>query len=181
MTGDGAVAAARGAMGSLDGHTVAIVGNGPLTEAAAAAASAAGATPAPQASLDAECDVLLVAGKAGMIEHDLAATVRARVVVPLTPVPVTARALAVLGRAGIVVVPDFLSTAGALLAALAPDGGDAMDRVHDAVAEVAGEGTNLWMAAVAARPRTTSAPGRTPSPSAVRWPEARRRASHLMI
>jgi glutamate dehydrogenase/leucine dehydrogenase len=145
-TGESAVAAALGALGTLDGRRVAIVGNGPITEAAAASASANGATPEPQASLDAECDVLLVAGKAGMLEHDLAATVRARVVVPLTPVPVTARALAVLGRAGIVVVPDFVSTAAPLLAAFDPEGGDAMERVHVSVAELAGEGTNLWMA-----------------------------------
>ncbi|MFZ6004015.1 MAG: Glu/Leu/Phe/Val dehydrogenase dimerization domain-containing protein [Actinomycetota bacterium] len=144
---DGAVAAAHGALGSLDGCRVAIVGQGPLTEAAAAAAAAHGATPEPQASFDADCDVLLVAGKAGVLEHDLAATVRARVVVPLTPVPVTARALAVLGRADIVVVPDFLSTAAPMLAALDPDGGDPRDRVRDAVADLAGEGTNLWMAA----------------------------------
>ena len=89
-----------------------------------------------------------MAGKAGVLEHDLAATVRAGVVVPLTPVPVTARALAILGRAGVVVVPDFLSTAGPLLAAVDPDGGDPIDRVHDAVAALADEGTDLWMAAV---------------------------------
>ena len=146
-TGESAVAAALGALGTLEGRRVAIVGNGTVTEAAAAAASANGATPEPQASLDAECDVLLVAGKAGVLEHDLAATVRARVVVPLTPVPVTARALAVLGRAGIVVVPDFLSTAAPMLAAFDPDGGDVMERVHAGVAELAGEGTGLWMAA----------------------------------
>ena len=99
--------------------------------------------------IDAACDALLVAGKAGVLEHDLAATVRAQAVVPLTPVPVTARALAVLGRAGVVVVPDFLSTAAPMLAAVDPDGGDPMLRVHDAVADLAGEGTNLWMAAVA--------------------------------
>jgi len=146
--GESAVAAALGALGSLDGKQVAIVGNGPIVEAAAASASANGASPQPQASLDTECDVLLVAGKAGVLEHDLAATVRAKVVVPLTPVPVTARALAVLGRAGVVVVPDFLSTAAPLLTTLDASGGDAMTRVHDAVAALAGEGTNLWMAAV---------------------------------
>jgi hypothetical protein len=70
-------------------------------------------------------------------------------VVPLSPAPVTARALAILGRAGAVVVPDFLSTAAPLLAAVAPDGGDPVLRVHDAVAAVAGEGTGMWMAAVA--------------------------------
>ena len=116
--------------------------------AAAASASANGATPQPQAAFDTECDALLVAGKAGVLEHDLAATVRAPVVVPLTPVPVTARALAVLGRAGVVVVPDFLATAAPALSAVDPDGGDAMLRVHDAVASLASEGTELWMAAV---------------------------------
>lgn len=146
-TGESAVAAALGALGSLDGQRVAIVGNGPIVEAAAASASANGATPEPQASFDADCDALLVAGKAGVLEHDIASTVKAKVVVPLTPVPVTARALAVLGRADIVVVPDFLSAAAPLLAALDPDGGDPMERVHGAVAELADEGTNLWMAA----------------------------------
>lgn len=144
--GESAVAAALGALGSLDGRRVGIVGNGPIAEAAAASATANGATPQPQAAFDTDCDALLVAGKAGVLEHDLAATVRARVVVPLTPVPVTARALAVLGRAGIVVVPDFVATAGPMLAACDPDGGDAMERVHASVAELAGEGTNLWMA-----------------------------------
>lgn len=147
--GESAVAAALGALGSLDGKRVAIVGNGPITEAAAASAATNGATPEPQASFDTECDALLVAGKAGVLEHDLAATVKARVVVPLTPVPVTARALAVLGRLDVVVVPDFLSTAAPMLAALDADGGDPMERVHDAVAAVAGAGTGLWMAAIA--------------------------------
>jgi glutamate dehydrogenase/leucine dehydrogenase len=146
--GESAVAAALGALGSLDGKQVAIVGGGPIAEAAAASASANGATPLPQAPVDAACDALLVAGKAGVLEHDLAATVQATVVVALTPVPVTARALAVLGRAGVVVVPDFLSTAAPVLTAVDPDGGDAMLRVHDAVADLASEGTNLWMAAV---------------------------------
>lgn len=146
--GESAVAAAVGALGSLDGAVVGIVGNGPVVEAAAAAAAARGASPQPQASFDTACDVLLVAGKAGALEHDLAATVQARVVVPLTAVPVTARALAVLGRAGVVVVPDFLSTAAPLLAAVDAGGGDALSRVHDAVAALTDEGTGLWMAAV---------------------------------
>jgi len=146
--GESAVAAALGALGTLEGKRVAIVGNGPVTEAAAASAAANGATPEPQAAFDADCDVLLVAGKAGVLEHDLAATVRARVVVPLTPVPITARALAVLGRADVVVVPDFLATAAPMLAALDASGGDPMQRVHDAVAALADEGVGLWMAAV---------------------------------
>ena len=148
LGGQSAVAAAAGAVGDLAGKRVAAVGSGPIVDAAMAAASEAGASAEP-GGLDAACDVLLVAGKAGVLEHDLATTVQAGVVVPLTPVPVTARALAVLGQAGTVVVPGFLSTAGPLLAALDPDGGDPLERVHGAVAEVAGEGTGTWMVAVA--------------------------------
>lgn len=146
--GESAVAAALGALGSLDGVRVAVVGTGPAADAAVASATTNGATAEAGAAMDAEVDALLVAGKAGVLEHDLATTVRARTVVPLTPVPVTARALAILGRAGTVVVPDFLSTAGPLLAALAPDAGDPMQRVHDAVAALAGEGPGMWLAAV---------------------------------
>jgi glutamate dehydrogenase/leucine dehydrogenase len=147
--GEGAVAAAMGALGSLEGRRLAVVGTGPAADAAVASATTNGAEVQAGAGIEAEADALLVAGKAGILEHDLAATVRAKVVVPLSPAPVTARALAILGRAGAVVVPDFLSTAAPLLAALAPDGGDPVLRVHDAVAAVAGEGTGLWMAAVA--------------------------------
>jgi glutamate dehydrogenase/leucine dehydrogenase len=146
--GEGAVAAALGALGSLEGRRLAIVGTGPAADAAVASATTNGAEAQAGAGLDAEADALLVAGKAGVLEHDLAATVRAKVVVPLSPAPVTARALAILGRAGTVVVPDFLATAAPLLAALAPDGGDPVLRVHDAVAALAGEGTGMWMAAV---------------------------------
>jgi glutamate dehydrogenase/leucine dehydrogenase len=146
--GESAVAAALGALGSLEGKTIAIVGTGPAADAAAASATANGATPQTGASFEAAADALLVGGKAGVLEHDLATTVVAKVVVPLSPVPVTARALAILGRNGTTVIPDFLSTTGPLLAALDPDGGDPMGRVHDAVAAVAAQGTGAWMAAV---------------------------------
>ncbi len=146
--GESAVAAALGALGSLNGTQVAIVGTGPIADAAAASVGVNGGSVVDHGAFDTACDALLVAGKAGVLEHDLAATVHARIVVPLTPVPVTARALAVLGRAGVVVVPDFLSTAAPLLAAVDPDAGDPTVRVHDAVAALASEGAGLWMAAV---------------------------------
>jgi glutamate dehydrogenase/leucine dehydrogenase len=144
---EGAVAAADAAAGGLADARVAVHGSGPFAEAAATAATEAGATVHAGATLTDECDVLLVAGKAGTVDHEAAAAVTARVLVPLTPVPVTARALAVLGRAGCVVVPDFLSTAAPLLAAFDPGGGDPVDRVRSAVAGIAGEGTGAWMAA----------------------------------
>ncbi|MGE3621511.1 MAG: hypothetical protein AB7L84_13710 [Acidimicrobiia bacterium] len=134
----GALAAARAL--APDG-TIAVTGPGPVAQAAAALDGVEAG------ELDAGADVLLLAGKSGVVDHEGAAGIKARVVVPLTPVPVTARALAVLGRADTVVVPDFLSTAAPLLAALAPDGGDPVERVGAAVAELAGEGTGLWLAA----------------------------------
>jgi glutamate dehydrogenase/leucine dehydrogenase len=135
LTGRAAVAAARAALGSL--ATVAI-----------AAAVAAGATVV-EGGLDAEADALLVGGKSGVLDHDAAATVQAKCVVALSPVPVTAKAYAVLSRAGVVYVPDFLVLAAPLLAALDAGGGDPVERVSDAVAKVAPQGIDAWRAAVA--------------------------------
>ncbi|MGH9233899.1 MAG: hypothetical protein ACRD0R_11255 [Acidimicrobiales bacterium] len=145
LTAAGALAAARVA-GPHDWRTAAVVGSGPVVDAAVARLTKADATLA-DARLDAPCDVLFVAGKAGVVDHDAAAAVQARTVVPLTPVPVTARALAVLGRAERLVIPDFLATAAPLLAAFDPDGGDPVQRVHTAVTDLAEHGTGLWLAA----------------------------------
>ena len=142
----GAVAAARVA-GPLDWRTAAVVGSDPVAVAATEQLQAAGA-PLAEGRYDAACDVLFVAGKAGCLDHDTAATVQASLIVPLTPVPVTARALAVLSRSGRTVVPDFLSTAAPLLAA--HDGGnpaDPIQRIRDATIELAGEGPGMWLAA----------------------------------
>ena len=147
LAGRSAAAAAAGALGGLEGKRLVLVGAGPALEAAADAVTVAGGS-AETGSFDSAADALLVAGKAGVLEHDLAETASAAVVVPVTPVPVTARALAVLGRAGIVVVPDFLSTAAPLLAALDAGSGDPLERVRAAVAELASEGTGMWRAAV---------------------------------
>jgi hypothetical protein len=141
----GALAAGRVA-GPHDWRTAAVVGAGPVAEAAAAQLAAAGATLA-EPRFDAECDVLFVAGKAGVLDHATAPVVTARTIVPLSPVPVTARALAVLGRAERVVIPDFLSTAAPLLAAHDAGGGDPVRRVHTAVTDLAEAGTGLWLAA----------------------------------
>lgn len=150
LTAHGAVAAAGALLDSgLSGATWAVEGKGPIVEAAKVAMTSAGALAAPGAGgADTECDVLFLAGKTGMLDHDGAAAVHAKVVVPLTPVPVTARAHAVLSKAGRIHVPDFLSIAAPLLFAHDADGGDPVERVGSAVGDLAGEGTGLWMAAV---------------------------------
>jgi len=73
------------------------------------------ASPA-DAVFSAEADVLVVGSKAGVVDHDLAAALAVKAVVPGAPLPVTAKALAALRRAGVVVLPDFVTTSGALFA-----------------------------------------------------------------
>jgi hypothetical protein len=141
----GALAAGRVA-GPHDWRTAAVVGTGPVAEAATAQLAKAGATLA-EPRYDAACDVLFVAGKAGVLDHPTAAVVQARTIVPLTPVPVTARAFAVLRKSDRVVIPDFLSTAAPLLARFDADGGDPVQRVHRACSELAEHGTGMWLAA----------------------------------
>ncbi len=97
-------------------------------------------------------DVLLVGSKAGALEHNGAAFVRAGVVVPWGPVAVSAKALAVLGRAGVVVVPDFLSTAGPVWAwagddASGPDPARMGRRVAASVADVLGHEHGAYLGA----------------------------------
>jgi glutamate dehydrogenase (NAD(P)+) len=100
----------------------------------------------PGAVLGADVDVLVVGSKAGVLGHDEAAAVQARLVVPGGAIPVTAKALATLRRRDVVVLPDFITTAGPMFAAL-PSGGatppDELEatvgrRVADALAEVLG-------------------------------------------
>jgi glutamate dehydrogenase (NAD(P)+) len=64
----------------------------------------------------ADADVVFCGSKAGAMTHEGAESLKARTVVPIGPVPVTAKALAVMGRAGVSYVPDFLAIAGPLLA-----------------------------------------------------------------
>jgi glutamate dehydrogenase/leucine dehydrogenase len=141
----GALAAGRVA-GPHDWRTAAVVGAGPIAEAATEQLAKADATLV-EPRFDAACDVLFVAGKAGVLDHPTAATVQARTVVPLTPVPVTARALAVLSKADRVVIPDFLATAAPLLATSDAEQGDPVQRIHTAVTDLADRGTGLWLAA----------------------------------
>ena len=61
-------------------------------------------------------DVLFAGSKMGAVDHTVAEQLSVGTLVPHGPIPVTGRALAVLGRAGTSVVPDFISTAGPLFA-----------------------------------------------------------------
>jgi glutamate dehydrogenase/leucine dehydrogenase len=95
-----------------------------------------------------ECDIVFAGGKTGSIGHDDASTMQTRAVVPFSPVPVTAKALAVLSRANTVVVPDFVSTAAPLLAGFDLDAGDPIERVRALASELSPAGVGAWMASI---------------------------------
>ncbi len=63
-----------------------------------------------------EAEVLVAGSKPGVIDDSVAAGLAAGTVIPSGPAPVTAKGLAVLRRAGAVVVPDFIATAGPMFA-----------------------------------------------------------------
>ncbi len=149
LTGQGAVAAAGAVRdGGLTGASCAFVGGGPVVDAARTALEAAGGTATDGDGTDAGVDVVFLAGKAGMLEHEAVPGLGADIVVPLTPVPVTARAHAELTKAGKVHVPDFLSTAAPLLHAHGDGIDDPVAAVAEKVGSLAGHGPGLWLAAV---------------------------------
>lgn len=94
----------------------------------------------------ADADVLLTGSKVGAIDHDVAASVTAGLVVPIGPVPVTAKALAVLRRADIVVLPDFLTIAGPWFSEFA-GASDTVDELRPAVVDGIGASVTEVLAA----------------------------------
>lgn len=64
--------------------------------------------------LGVDAETLFCGSKLGLIDHDVAASLSHRVVVPVGAVPVTAKGLAVAMRRDIVVLADFLTTSGPL-------------------------------------------------------------------
>jgi glutamate dehydrogenase/leucine dehydrogenase len=148
LTAHSAIAATEAMIGDLDGKTVAIVGGGAVADTSAVALADRGASIV-DGGVDASVDALLVAGKSGVIDHEAAGRIIAKTVVPLTPLPVTAKAYAVLRRAGVTYVPDFVALAGPLLATC--DGNsseDPVERVRSTIAELAPSGPDAWLVAV---------------------------------
>jgi len=148
VTARSAIAATEAMIGSLGGKSVTIAGSGPVADAAAIALSDRGAEVA-DGGLNAATYALFVAGKSGVVTHEVAEGVKAGAVVPLTPLPVTGKAYAVFRRAGIAYVPDFMALAAPLLAACdAGNETDPVERVRTTVAELASSGPDAWLVAV---------------------------------
>jgi glutamate dehydrogenase (NAD(P)+) len=102
------------------------------------------------AAWGADADIVFCGSKAGAMTHEGAALLKARTVVPIAPVPVTAKALAVMGRAGVTYVPDFVAIAAPLLAGSADvDPADCPARIAELVRDLAGSPDGLFLAACA--------------------------------
>jgi hypothetical protein len=141
----GAVVAAAAFGGAGD---AVVVGDSTWQERIGPWWSDAGGAGVDEGGLDADVPVLFLAGRSGFVDHEAASTVRAKLVVPLTPVPVTAKAYAVLSGAGVVFVPDAVSCAAPLLAVADPDGEDPVSRVAALASEIASRGVDAWRAMV---------------------------------
>lgn len=104
----------------------------------------------------AAADVLFSGSKMGAINHDTAGNLAATTVVPHAALPFTARALAVMSRAGIAVVPDFIATAAPLCASWPPGAADATsvisaatDAISSAYTEAAAHPDGTFLGACA--------------------------------
>ncbi len=140
----GVVAATRWALGGLDGKRVAIEGDAPpelaraLTESGADLATVEGVETKPWMIWGADVDALLPGSKMGTLSHQGAGMVKAAAIVPWGAIPVTTKAFAMLRRQGVSVLPDFLTTAGLLIAGF-QDGDEAAvaaavaDRITEAL------------------------------------------------
>jgi glutamate dehydrogenase/leucine dehydrogenase len=147
LLAEGAVAAANAVFDGLGGAHVVITGApAAMSDALQRALQARGATQIATGDASTGCDVLFIGGKAGALDHEAAEAVTARVVAPVSTVPVTARAYAVLRKAGRTYVPDFISTAAPLLA----QAGQAEPAVtiERVAAELAPAGETMFMDAV---------------------------------
>ena len=134
-----ACAWARG--GDLDGASVAVEGDGPIPDALGPALVAAGASMVTVPGLDkkpwmiwgAPADLIVAGSKPGTLTHQGAPFVKAKAVVPWGPIPFTTKAFAELRRAGVEMLPDFLSTAGSLLPDHLDLGDDPLSGIADRV------------------------------------------------
>lgn len=119
-------AAAAVALDREAGRTAVVEGAGGATAAIATALGEHGievvATGDGAATATTAADVLVCGSKVGLVDHELAAALPQRVVLPCGAAPVTAKGLAVARRRDITVVADFLTLSGPLLAFAPPEG-----------------------------------------------------------
>ena len=96
--------------------------------------------------LGADVDLLFPGSKTGLITHETEVSAELKGVVPVGPVPYTTKALATLGRAGVTVLPDFVTTGGTVHTWYPADGAS-VDEVRTAAIEAVATRTKEILAA----------------------------------
>lgn len=83
----------------------------------------------------ADADVLFVGSKMGAIDHRVAPNIKASLVVPTAPIPYTTKGSLVAEANGATVLPDFVTTGGALFSGMPPGASD-QDALETNVSEL---------------------------------------------
>jgi|GEM_PF-5890141 len=99
------------------------------------------------AALTSGADAIVVRGKTGALNHDVLKDTNVKMIIGLQPLTTTARGLAVAGRAGTIIVPDFVSAAGPVLAALGWSADDITANTTSLLGSLTGHGVDLFVAA----------------------------------
>lgn len=120
----GVVAATASALGDLDGRSVTLEAGSPAEDMVSQLLEQRGAS-VERVALDevtaSRTDALVCGSRIGIIDHETAALLEHRAVVPSGPSPLTARAFAVMRSRERTVVAGFLSACGPLFAQGSPD------------------------------------------------------------
>lgn len=99
------------------------------------------------AALTSEAEVVFVRGKTGVLNHEVLQDTNVKTIIGLQPLTTTARGLAVAGRAGAIIVPDFISAAGPVLAALGQSAEEIAANTKAVLEALTGHGVDLFVAA----------------------------------
>ena len=92
-------------------------------------------------------DVAFVRGKTGCLQHEVLKDTNVKTIIGLQPLTTTARGLAVAGRAGAVIIPDFISAAGPILASLGQSPEDITASTKAAIDRLEGAGIDTFVRA----------------------------------
>lgn len=119
-----AVSTAQGAALSSDGFELEQLSQHYANDGAAMVASLSEEALPFWRVLGADVDVLFAGSKAGLIDHKNGENIKASTVVPTGPIPYTTKGALDLSRRDVVVLPDFVTTSGSLLAGFPSEGDD---------------------------------------------------------
>jgi glutamate dehydrogenase (NAD(P)+) len=96
----------------------------------------------PDALVALDCDIWIPAAQPGVMTADNAETVRARLVIEASNLPVTPAAAAILHRRGVLCLPDFIANAGAVIGAAMELRGATRSAAFDVIRDTITENTH---------------------------------------